>query len=170
MRILLTAVCRHGNAPDLHGSDERSAGASRTLEGDAAPRHPAPEAGGPVHHRRERSRRSAPAPLVVATTAGRSHTEDLRVRQRRYLLTQTVRVACLLLAATLPVGLPVKGAFLVGAVFLPYFGVVAANAGPARDRRRAPNLADRAVGEPTRLQIAPGRVVDAEPRGRVIDG
>ena len=89
----------------------------------------------------------------------RSHTDHIGERQRRYLLTQTVRVACLLLAATLPVPLLAKGALLAGAVVLPYFGVVMANAGPSRDRRR---VVQRAVEQPQRLQIAPGRVVDGD--------
>jgi hypothetical protein len=96
--------------------------------------------------------------VTVVTTAGRSHSDDLALRQRRYLLTQSVRVVCLLLAATLPVPLPVKGVLLAGAVVLPYFGVVLANAGPARDRR-AP-VAQRAVEQPERLEIRPGRVVE----------
>ena len=107
---------------------------------------------------RERSDRSA---LTVVTTAGRSHTDDIGLRQRRYLATQGVRVACLLLAATLPVPLLWKGAFIVGACVLPYFGVVMANAGPTRDRRR-PRLSERAVEQPVRLEIAPGRVVDGD--------
>ena len=110
-----------------------------------------------MQHPGERVRRSE---VTVVTTAGRSHTEDLGLRQRRYLLTQSVRVACLLLAATLPVPLLVKGVFLVGAVVLPYFGVVLANAGPSRDRR-AP-VSQRAVAQPERLQIQPGRVVEPD--------
>ena len=109
-----------------------------------------------MQHPADRPRR---AEVAVVTTAGRSHTDDLGLRQRRYLLTQSVRVACLLLAATLPVPLLAKGALLVGAVVLPYFGVVMANAGPARDRRQPLR---RAVEQPQRLEIDPGRVVDAD--------
>ena len=113
-----------------------------------------------MQHPRERSRRSE---VSVVTAAGRSHSEDIVVRQRRYLMTQSVRVACLLLAAVLPVPLAVKGVFILGAVVLPYFGVVMANAGPSRDRRRpTPSLAERAVAEPARLQIQPSRVIDAD--------
>jgi hypothetical protein len=112
-----------------------------------------------VHNPRERQRRSE---VVVVASAGRSHSEDIVLRQRRYLATQSVRVACLLLAAALPVPLFWKGLLLVGAVFLPYFGVVMANGGPTRDRRRSPALADLAVAEPARLQIQPSRVVDAD--------
>lgn len=108
-------------------------------------------------HPREQSRRTE---VAVVTNAGLSHTEDIGLRQRRYLMTQSVRVACLLLAATLPVPLWAKGVFILGAVVLPYFGVVMANAGPTRDRR-AP-VAQRAVEQPVRLQIQPGRVVDGD--------
>jgi len=111
-----------------------------------------------VHQPRGRPDRPA---VTVVTTAGRSHTEDLGMRQRRYLLTQGVRVACLLLAATLPVPLLWKGTFILGACVLPYFGVVMANAGPVRDRRR-PRLSRHEVEQPVRRQISPGRVVDAE--------
>lgn len=105
---------------------------------------------------KERPRRSE---VTVVTSAGRSHSEDINLRQRRYLLTQSVRVACLLLAATLPVPLAWKGALIVGAVVLPYFGVVMANAGPSRDRRRP---LQHAVEQPARLEIQPGRVVEAD--------
>ncbi len=110
-----------------------------------------------MHVPSERSRRS---PVAVVTTAGRSRSEDVGLRQRRYLLTQSVRVVCLLLAATLPVPMAWKGVLILGAVVLPYFGVVMANAGPTRDRRRGPDRL--AVEQPQRLQIAPARVVDAD--------
>jgi hypothetical protein len=131
---------------------------SRTLDADGV-LPPAPEAGGHVRHRKERATRSE---VTVVTSAGRSHSDDIGLRQRRYLMTQSVRVACLLLAATLPVPLIWKGVLLAGAAFLPYFGVVMANAGPSRDRRTPPTLAQRAVDEPVRLQIQPSRVIDAD--------
>lgn len=108
-------------------------------------------------HPREPSRRSE---VAVVTDAGLSHSEDIGVRQRRYLMTQSVRLACLLLAATLPVPLWAKSVFLLGAAVLPYFGVVMANAGPTRGRRR--RVAQRAVEQPVRLAIQPGRVVDQD--------
>jgi hypothetical protein len=113
-----------------------------------------------LHPRGRRAARSD-TPVTVVTTAGRSHSDDIVLRQRRYLAMQSVRVACLLLAATVPAGLAVKGVFILGAVVLPYFGVVMANAGPARDRRR-PVVHEKAVEQQPRLQIQPGRVVDAE--------
>jgi hypothetical protein len=109
-----------------------------------------------VQNPQERPRRPE---VTVVTTAARSHSEDIVLRQRRYLMTQSVRVACLLLAATLPIPLVWKGAFIVGAVVLPYFGVVMANAGPSRDRRRPVR---HAVEPAARLEISPGRVVEAD--------
>jgi hypothetical protein len=111
--------------------------------------------------RPRRRREQARTEVTVVTTAGRSHSDDIVLRQRRYLALQSVRVTCLLLAATVPGGLAVKGVFILGAVVLPYFGVVMANAGPARDRKR-PAVQERAVEQPARLQIQPGRVVDAD--------
>lgn len=105
-----------------------------------------------------------PGPAVTVTTAGRSHSDDLGLRQRRYLVLQLIRVVCLLLAATVPAGLVVRGALLVGAVVLPYFGVVMANAGPARDRARRPTLHSPEPAVAPRIGPA-ARVIDADPAG-----
>ena len=97
-------------------------------------------------------------PVTLVTTAGRSHSDDITLRQRRYVLTQSVRIVCVVLAAFLPVPVEWKGLLIFGAVVLPWFGVVMANAGPTRDRQRGPALAPPTT--PARLQIEPGRVVD----------
>lgn len=96
------------------------------------------------------------------TTAALSHADDVRLRQRRYLITQAVRVSCVLLAVLLPVGLWWKAAFIAGSVVLPWLGVVAANAGPTRSRAARLTPVDPALPatEPLRVQIEPGRVVD----------
>ncbi len=73
---------------------------------------------------------------VLVTTAGLSAAEDRRGRTRRYLISQGIRVACVLLAVLLPVAPVWKIGFIAASIILPWFGVVAANAGPARDRRR----------------------------------
>jgi hypothetical protein len=98
----------------------------------------------------------------VVTTAGRSHSEDIALRQRRYVLSQSVRIACVLLATLLPVPLAWKGLLIVGAVTLPWFGVVMANAGPTVSRRKRTAIVDRQVEEPVRIAIEPGRVVEGE--------
>lgn len=99
---------------------------------------------------------------VVVTSAGLSHTADMRLRTRRYLITQAIRVACVLLAVLLPVAPVWKIGFIIGSIILPWFGVVAANAGPTVDRRHATALVATPVQPVERLSIEPGRVIDAE--------
>ena len=109
-----------------------------------------------------RSHTSGSPAVTVVTSAGMSHTDDIALRQRRYVLMQSMRLACVVLATLLPVALAWKGVLILGAVALPWFGVVMANAGPTV-RRKGPNaLVDRQVEQPLRLAIEPGRVVDAE--------
>jgi hypothetical protein len=92
-----------------------------------------------------------------------SHTDDISLRQRRYVITQSVRIACVVLATMLPVSLVWKGVFMLGAIGLPWFGVVMANAGPTVSRRKKTSLVDRpAVAEPVRIAIEPGRVIDQD--------
>lgn len=102
--------------------------------------------------------------VVTVTTARRSHTEDIALRERRYIATQMVRVACVLLGAFVPAPLPVKLLVFSGAVFLPWFGVVMANAGPTVERARKTAVVERgSLDEPVRrIALEPGRVVDAE--------
>lgn len=109
-------------------------------------------------------RRSPQPDVAVVTSAHRSHSDDITVRQRRYLATQSVRIVCVVLATLLPVSPVWKGLLIAGAVALPWFGVVMANAGPTVNRKRSTAMVDRAVAveEPVRLAIDPGRVVDAE--------
>ncbi len=98
---------------------------------------------------------------VVVTTAGRSHTDDRMLRQRRYILTQLARISCFVLAVALPVPLWAQLGLIVGAVALPWMGVVAANAGPSVSRRAGPTaIIDRPVEQPERIAIEPGRVID----------
>ncbi len=104
--------------------------------------------------------------VCVVTTAGLSHTDDRRLRQRRYAITQAVRVCCFVLAVLLPVPMGVKLVLLVAALLLPLMGVVAANAGPVVARKkRATAIVDPPVASPDlpgRFAIDPGRVVEAE--------
>lgn len=102
-------------------------------------------------------------PVTLVTTAGRSHSDDINLRQRRYVMTQSVRILCVLLAAFLPVPVEWKGLLIVGAVLLPWFGVVMANAGPTVGRTRKSALVDRpAPVEPMRIAVEPGRVIDQD--------
>jgi hypothetical protein len=100
--------------------------------------------------------------VSIVTSAGRSHTDDIRLRTRRYLATQALRMVCVVLAVALPVPPVWKAAFIVGAVLLPWFGVVMANAGPTVQRDGASALVEREVLAPVRPAIEPGRVVDQQ--------
>jgi hypothetical protein len=105
--------------------------------------------------------------VVMVTTARLSHSDDINLRERRYVRTQLVRVVCVVLGVTLPVPVAVKLLLFVGALVLPWFGVVMANAGPVVSRRRKTaivegHLTETLPEQPLRLAIEPGRVVDAE--------
>lgn len=108
-----------------------------------------------------RHERSA-AEVTVVTSAGLSHTDDIALRQRRYVMTQSVRIVCVILATALPVPLIYKGLLLLGAIALPWFGVVMANAGPTVHRRKETALRGSPVEQPSAVQVEPGRVIDAE--------
>ena len=96
------------------------------------------------------------------TSAGLSHTDDMRLRTRRYLMTQAVRVACVLLAVLLPIAPHWKIGFIILSVALPWFGVVAANAGPTVERKRVAAVVGPGLQEPVVLALEPGRVIDAD--------
>ena len=66
------------------------------------------------------------------TSAGRSHSEDIAGRQRRYLFSMAIRTACFILAIVFR-NTPYWPYFAVGAIFLPYVAVVVANAGAKPD-------------------------------------
>jgi hypothetical protein len=72
---------------------------------------------------------------IRITTAAESRDQDIRARQRHYLISMTIRVVCF-------VGAVVAGAnginwlwplLIVGAIVLPYVAVVGANAAHTRD-------------------------------------
>lgn len=68
------------------------------------------------------------------TQARRSLTDDQGPRTRRYLISMGIRTACVLAAIVVP-GWP-RWILIAGAVFLPYFAVVMANAGRENDEPR----------------------------------
>ncbi|MFI5682886.1 DUF3099 domain-containing protein [Streptomyces sp. NPDC051636] len=85
--------------------------------------------------------------------------EDVRGRQRRYVISMTIRTIAVILAATLwNVERHVAIVALVLGAALPYIAVVVANAG----RERAPGLPSTFVTAPTRLEIAPPRADDTQ--------
>ena len=61
------------------------------------------------------------------TTAPAALTRDQAGRQKRYFISMMIRTACFILAVVLPS--PYRWFALLGAVTLPYFAVVIANAG-----------------------------------------
>lgn len=88
--------------------------------------------------------------------------EDVRGRQRRYVISMSVRTLSVILAATLwNVERHVAIVALVLGVLLPYVAVVIANAG----RENAPSLPSTFVVAPTRPMITPPQAEEdvAEP-------
>lgn len=74
--------------------------------------------------------------------------EDIRYRQRRYVIHMTIRTICLILAVAVPMPLPLRVVVIAGAIFLPYVAVVLANGGreperPARFGDPTPKRSDR---------------------------
>lgn len=64
----------------------------------------------------------------VITSAPTSHAEDIARRRRNYVVSMSIRVVCLILLFFVPRGWP-QILVGIGAVFIPYFAVVGANAG-----------------------------------------
>jgi hypothetical protein len=69
-----------------------------------------------------------PEPVLVhsITTAVQAHSADMDARIRRYLISMGIRTVCVILV--LVIHSPVRWAFAVLAVLLPYIAVVMANA------------------------------------------
>jgi hypothetical protein len=87
---------------------------------------------------------------VSITSASRPHSEDLRGRERRYVISMGVRTLCFLLALVFREH-AVVWVFLAAAVFLPYVAVVIANAGAVPD----PGTDNHAF-DPDRKALGPG--------------
>lgn len=77
-----------------------------------------------------RAEERSAAEVYSITGAQSALSEDQGGRTRRYLISMSVRTACVLLAIVVP-GWP-RWLFIAGAVVLPYLAVVAANAGRSR--------------------------------------
>ncbi len=90
---------------------------------------------------------------VSITSARTSHSDDLRKRQRRYLLSMAIRTVCFVLAVV--TSGPVRWVFVFGAVFLPYVAVVLAN---ATDRRSRPGPPQFVIEEHPALERGPGDI------------
>jgi len=99
---------------------------------------------------------------VVITDARRSRSEDVEMRQRRYVWTMAIRTGCFVAMFFVP-GLW-KFAMIAGAAVLPGIAVVLAN---ARENRTAPGDLVISDDEPLEaLALTPGPVIP----GEVVDG
>jgi type III secretory pathway component EscV len=74
---------------------------------------------------------SQPPEVFTITGAQRGLSVEQSTRTRRYLISMSIRTACVILAIFVP-GWP-RWVFLAGAVVLPYLAVVIANAGREND-------------------------------------
>jgi hypothetical protein len=75
--------------------------------------------------------RKEPEPVRI-TTATRSHSDDIGARQRRYIISMSIRTACFLLAV-ITMGHWFSWVFLAASFILPYVAVVIANGGASPD-------------------------------------
>ncbi|KUN78709.1 hypothetical protein AQJ66_31085 [Streptomyces bungoensis] len=104
-----------------------------------------------------RKQHGGSAPVFRITGARTGLAEDVRGRQRRYVISMTIRTIAVILAATL---WNVERYFaivaLVAGAVLPYIAVVVANAG----RERPPSLPSTFVSVPMRPMITPPRAQD----------
>ena len=69
---------------------------------------------------------------VRITTASRPHSEELRSRERRYLISMGIRTVCFLLAVVF-IGHWVMWVFMAASLLLPPVAVIIANAGASPD-------------------------------------
>ncbi|MGW0607025.1 DUF3099 domain-containing protein [Streptomyces sp. NPDC002644] len=101
---------------------------------------------------RKRRQSGSTGQVFRITGARQSLADDVRGRQRRYVISMLVRTVSVILAATLwNVQRPVAVVALVLGVLLPYVAVVIANAG----RENTPSLPSTFVAPPVRPMIAP---------------
>lgn len=92
-------------------------------------------------------RRRHRSEIFQITGARRSLAEDVRGRERRYVIAMLIRTLSVLLTAVLwNVSRPLAVALLVLGVVLPYVAVVIANAG----RENSPAIPSSLVAPPTR--------------------
>jgi len=97
------------------------------------------------------------------TGARQSLQDDVRGRQRRYIISMSVRTVSVVLAACLwNVERHVAMVALALGILLPYIAVVVANAG----RENAPGLPSTFVPSPGRAQLAPPKDAESGTTGR----
>ena len=89
--------------------------------------------------------------VVSITSAPQTYAEEVSARQRRYLISMGIRVACFVGAVAVGPGF-LRWLLVIGAVFLPYIAVVMAN----RVTPRPPGDAPEAPGPGHERQLPPG--------------
>ena len=91
-----------------------------------------------------------PEPVRI-TSAARGHSDDVGARQRRYVISMSIRTACFLLAV-ITMGHWFSWVFLGASFVLPYIAVVVANGGASPDpggpEPMGPDPGTRAIGGP----------------------
>ncbi|MFJ9418589.1 DUF3099 domain-containing protein [Streptomyces sp. NPDC101227] len=98
-------------------------------------------------------RKQSSAQTFRITGARQGLSEDVKGRQRRYVISMAIRTVAVVLATVLwNVERPVAIAMLVLGIGLPYVAVVIANAG----RENAPSLPSTFVAPPVRPMLGPG--------------
>lgn len=141
------------------------------------PPRPALEARGSSAYREVRQDQGSPAENRVVENVMRKHSEsdvfritgartglqeDVRARQRRYVISMGIRTVAVILTVVLwHVALPVAVATLAVGLLLPYIAVVVANGG----RENATDLPSTFVPMPTRPMIS-APAAPASPNGR----
>lgn len=117
-------------------------------------------------------KRQAYQPILI-TDASRSQDDQLRSRQRRYILMMAIRAVCIVVGAILVgVRAPLLWLWLplcaVGMVLIPWLAVLLANDRPPKEQHRlSARLRRRHVDDtPARaltVEERPPRIIDAEP-------
>jgi hypothetical protein len=107
-------------------------------------------------------RKNRAAEVISITGARTGLTEDVRGRQRRYVISMIFRTVCVLAAVALwNVERIVAWVPLVLGALLPYVAVVIANAG----RENAPALPSSLLSAPPRAALGAGESRPSDPRG-----
>jgi hypothetical protein len=89
--------------------------------------------------------------VVRITTAPRSRRDDIAGRQRRYVISMTIRTVCFVLAVFC-IGHWFMWVFITASFVLPYVAVILANAGAPTD----PERLDEVTPDPHRRAIEAG--------------
>jgi hypothetical protein len=112
--------------------------------------------GGVARRTHDREGKDDEAPVYLVTSARQGHSEEMSGRLRRYLISMTIRVICLVLAIFVLSGwLRLIG--IAAAVVLPWIAVVMANAGPTDDGEQATFVEPERpeIDGPPTIQIGP---------------